>query len=266
MGITTSTKEKSGTKYSPASQLEARICKAMQSMRDEKKDDGKKKQKKSAKAVFTGMQLKFPKYKASFDSVRTLYDRLDTHKTGSLDLGELEVALKDMGATIDKDGVATIFEGVDVNHDKSLSFKEFMVCIALGYLLDIIPPVKGKDLLKNTFEAAVKMFKIFDDNHDGVIETGELHTALKDLQLDTADLMKELDPDKDGYVTFIEFLFAFESWVGVEDEVEEEKTNEVVVETKDEAKASAQLASQNGNPNQGGSEDGGSKEDGVRFS
>eukprot|EP00954_Amorphochlora_amoebiformis_P016818 1315080-Amorphochlora_amoeboformis.AAC.3 len=128
-----------------------------------------------------------------------------------------------MGADVKEEDITAIFKGVDLNRDKVLSFKEFLVCMAIGYIVDTIPLSEKNKMFREAFEAAFELFLSYDDNGDGVIQQKKMMDFLHKIGKEQAsERIKELDPDGDGYITFIEYLFAFENWVGVE-EFEEKK-------------------------------------------
>uniref|UniRef100_A0A7S3ZBR7 EF-hand domain-containing protein n=1 Tax=Lotharella globosa TaxID=91324 RepID=A0A7S3ZBR7_9EUKA len=218
-------------KYVPATKLEEKLQKVIKNLHDKYAVEGKK----TSKALFTKIQLNFPKYKVAFDSVRSLYDKLDANHDGGMDLEEFVNALKERGADVKEEDAKQIFEGVDINHDKSLSFKEFLVCIAMGYLIDTIPAFPDREKFHDAFESAIQLFMSYDKHILGVVENKEMEGYVKELGDESVihERMKELDPDSDGYVTFIEFLYAFQDWVGVEDDKDESKSEvEIQVSSK----------------------------------
>jgi len=117
-----------------------------------------------------------------------------------------------------------------VDKNKELSFKEFLVYIAIGHFAGTFSSVKDVEKSKEAFEAALKLFLAFDKNSIGVVSTDEMMVLLKGMgggEDPEGELAKsrmlQLDPNGDGYVTFIEFLHAFEGWVGVDEEDDEEE-------------------------------------------
>jgi len=66
------------------------------------------------------------------------------------------------------------------------------------------------------------LFLSADKNLDGVITHAEMMHFMKDMGQESvaSERMAELDPDGDGYITFIEFLAAFQEWVGIEEDDE----------------------------------------------
>uniref|UniRef100_A0A7S4DY94 EF-hand domain-containing protein n=2 Tax=Lotharella globosa TaxID=91324 RepID=A0A7S4DY94_9EUKA len=138
---------------------------------------------------------------------------------------EFEGALLKAGVKIEKKDAELVFEGLDVDKNKELSFKEFLVYIAIGHLSQTFSSFKEVEKSKEAFEAALKLFMAFDKSSIGVVSTSEMLVLLKGIgggEDPKGELaksrMSELDPNGDGYVTFIEFLHAFEGWVGVDDD------------------------------------------------
>mmetsp|Transcript_27074 Transcript_27074/g.37691 ORF Transcript_27074/g.37691 Transcript_27074/m.37691 type:complete len:143 (+) Transcript_27074:400-828(+) len=101
-----------------------------------------------------------------------------------------------------------------------LSFKQFLVCIAIGYIMGIIPEFEGCNKFREAFQAALTLFISYDKKSRGVIEHKDMIDTFKEMGETSvaSERMKELDPDGDGYITFIEYLTAFQEWVGIEDE------------------------------------------------
>mmetsp|Transcript_16472 Transcript_16472/g.52499 ORF Transcript_16472/g.52499 Transcript_16472/m.52499 type:complete len:371 (-) Transcript_16472:157-1269(-) len=57
----------------------------------------------------------------------------------SLEIDEIHVLMNKLNPGIDKKTVDEIFLQSDVHTDGQIDFKEFLTCLALGYLLDLIP-------------------------------------------------------------------------------------------------------------------------------
>ena len=79
---------------------------------------------------------------------------------------------------------------------------------------------------------SVNTFLFLDDSGNGTLERNEVLQSLDESrgqgkgQAGNAAIMKkrfeEMDWDKNGNISYLEFLFALESWVGIEDQEEED--------------------------------------------
>ncbi|ETV69742.1 hypothetical protein H257_14590 [Aphanomyces astaci] len=229
---------------------------------------------------FTKILLKGPSLKQAFDSVRSTFDAFDKLKQGSISFNDMEEALNRLGGNFTKDEINDAFTEADMSESGRLTFKEFLVCLAIGFVLHRIPalddrseggqprlsifyaPLKGSgkdgqpkallfgdgNKLRQAFHLAVDVFLWFDMDGDGLIEKNEmlsrLHESMhehsptkktsKQRSLAKGDVeamincpantfitqrrFNEMDWDHDGSITFKEFLMAFESWVGVNDD------------------------------------------------
>jgi len=202
------------SEYKPETPLEGEIIEALKKIISK---EGRK------QPTFLRIQLQFPKANKAFEKVKKVFRDLDLDSDNSLSLEEINEAVKTLGGTATEEEVKALFETADADGSGDIDFKEFVlficVCSLLGHL-------KEDDSNLNTaFICVVDAFSVFDVNNDGVIMFAELDEAMdgtagKDVMVAR---MKEMDKDGDGYVTFPEFLIAFMSWVGSDDDSDEDE-------------------------------------------
>jgi calcium-binding protein CML len=162
----------------------------------------------------------------------------DKDGSGAIDMEELKHCLKELKVEISEKEVEELHAESDMDSSHVIEFKEFIVLLALVYLLGVSscsgstsepgqPTQKsriGLPQLEATFDTIVEAFVFFDRNKDGYVSKEDLVDAINrsspGRQGDKIGLerFEEMDWDKNGTVTFKEFLFAFTDWVGLEDE------------------------------------------------
>ena len=121
--------------------------------------------------------------------------------------------------------------------DATLSFREFLVSMAIGYYLNHQSEDAHFRQIQKGFRVVQKAFNDMDDDKSGSIDSKELKAALFATASgsDTELLEKrftELDFDGDGDILLPEFMYGMVSWVGFADDVDEN-------ETADETEAAA---------------------------
>jgi len=269
---------------------------------------------------FTRIILKFPMIREAFTSLHLCFHEYDVDKNGTMDHSELREAMSRLtGVEMPEDEAIELFNSGDMYDDGKISFKEFIVCLAIGYVLKTVivkdlpmeemhanskvsdnndnnnndegkkmasseeeevetttaegkknavsdegkqnerrksvrlgiklsqggrrPSFmegRGKEL-QNAFHLVMDAYLEFDRDAKGYCSREELAGTIAAwggkspskgsagkvpkyknaigpvTQFLTQERMDELDWDKNGYITFKEFAFAFLSWVGVDE-------------------------------------------------
>ena len=136
--------------------------------------------------------------------------------------------------------VAELFAASHLTHSPTLSFRECLIAVALGYYLAPARPPSGIDGSSSSssssdpsferigkgFQVVRRAFAEIDDDGSGRLDVSEMKQALfaassgssRDELLQTR--FKELDLNGDGDVEFKEFLYGVFSWVGMTTEEE----------------------------------------------
>ena len=221
------------------SQFDQRIAKklkAFQATHDTKE--------KGKVASFDQVILKFPKINASFKRVKNLFDKCDDDGNGTLEYDEIQPFLSKLGTkNMTEEEIKTVFSNADFYQNNHLTHKEFMVCLALGYVLEDIKV--GEDdntemtprseemasigpALKEAFDWVLGAYLVFDSEGTGVLNKDEVLRQMVAKEgafsskgassILSKERWEELDFDHDGSITFKEFFWAFQGWVAAEDE------------------------------------------------
>ncbi|KAG0557661.1 hypothetical protein KC19_11G147500 [Ceratodon purpureus] len=168
---------------------------------------------------FNSIIMKFPKIDESFGEVRSVFKKF-----------ELQVDFS-------QEEIQAFYKECDMDSSNVIEFKEFIVVLALVYLLGTPASQSstgktnksriGLAQLESTFDTIVEAFVFFDRDHDGFITKDEFVGAINEAApgKEGAEIgvqrFEEMKWNKEGRITFKEFLFAFTDWVGLEDEIEE---------------------------------------------
>jgi len=258
-------------KYEASSEMDKRIIDALIEIHKKKQEEnaGKKKAASSLNKVV----LNFPRIQQTFSGLRRVFEDADTDGNGSLDHGELGTIMEKLNTKLTDEEVKQIFQEADVYADGQINFKEFLTCLAVGFVLKLIPELKDKTTqsMRNvkveeflvdsknaakSFQLATEMYLTFDTTCSGTISMQDMETAFSDVnQSDarngkrsannnnnpmtdmlTSERWKELDWDDDGHITYQEFIYTFVQWVsslGGDDEDEEDDDDNDVAAAAD---------------------------------
>ncbi|KAI5069351.1 hypothetical protein GOP47_0015652 [Adiantum capillus-veneris] len=211
-------------KLNTPSSIEARMVNAMR----ERGAAGK-----SPIKAFNSIIMKFPKIDACFEKVRVTFRKFDKDGSGTIDLEELKECFRQLRVSFTDEEVKAFHQESDMDSSKGVDFKEFIVVLALVYLLgkSNVGPSKsriGLPELEATFDTIVDAYLFFDKDGDGYVSKAEIIAATSEFSGKRSNdqigikRFEEMDWDKDGLITFKEFLFAFTNWVGVKDDEEDE--------------------------------------------
>eukprot|EP01018_Ginkgo_biloba_P015875 Gb_04277 [translate_table: standard] len=155
---------------------------------------------------------------------------VDVDRNGTIDLEELKLCFQELQVSFTDEEIKELHRESDMDESKGIDFKEFIVLLALVYLLgDRADPTTNSRIglphLEATFDTIVDTFVFFDKNGDGYVTKKEMVQAIHEVSPveRTADdigikRFREMDWNRNGTITFKEFLFAFTNWVGVEDD------------------------------------------------
>lgn len=83
------------------------------------------------------MILKFPAIRKAFKKIRRVFDAIDRDHSGTVEYGELQGAMELLGANCTGSDVLEIFQESDIYHENKLTFREFLVCLAIAYVLKV---------------------------------------------------------------------------------------------------------------------------------
>ncbi|XP_008782977.1 probable calcium-binding protein CML21 [Phoenix dactylifera] len=211
----------------PESKLEAKMVEAMQ----------KRASEGTSMKSFNSIIMKFPKIDESLRNCKTIFEQFDEDSNGAIDPEELKHCFQKLEISATEEEISDLFKACDINESMGINFSEFIVLLCLVYLLKEPAAVQvksrmGLPSLEATFETLVDAFVFLDKNKDGYVSKNEMVQAINETTTGERSSgriamkrFEEMDWDKNGTVTFKEFLFAFTRWVGIDD-VEEGEDDE----------------------------------------
>ncbi|KAJ7537289.1 hypothetical protein O6H91_12G106700 [Diphasiastrum complanatum] len=178
---------------------------------------------------FNSILVKFPKIDNSFEEVRTVFKKFDKDGSGKIDLEELKTCFRELQVEFTDEEVKAFHEESDMDANKGIDFKEFIVVLALLYLLGVPTNTAAKSRiglpkLETTFETIVDAFVFFDKDGDGFVSKKEMMLGMNESGVSDSSSgnigikrFEEMDWNRNGTITFKEFLFAFTDWVGIDE-------------------------------------------------
>ena len=196
---------------------------------------------------FNTLLMKFGKIGKGFESLRAVFKSLDADSSGSISKEDLGKGYSAAGLPPwrSQEEQEEILEVADFDGNNTIEFREFVVIVALNHVLGMGAGGAGwggeeaggagagiSPELTTAIDLSVNTFLFLDDSGNGTLERNEVLQSLDESrgqgkgQAGNAAIMKkrfeEMDWDKNGNISYLEFLFALESWVGIEDQEEED--------------------------------------------
>ena len=122
---------------------------------------------------FTRIILKFPMIREAFTSLHLCFHEYDVDKNGTMDHSELREAMSRLtGVEMPEDEAIELFNSGDMYDDGKISFKEFIVCLAIGYVLKTVIVI-----VSNSIVLSAK--KIKHETHQKTLDI--IHTQMKEV-------------------------------------------------------------------------------------
>lgn len=178
--------------------------------------------------TFNSVIMKFPKIDESFEKVRVVFKKYDKDSSGKIDLDELKSCFQELNVSLTYEQIKELYHECDMDENKGIDFKEFIVLLAFVHLLEDQSDAATKYVLllhlQEAFNTIADTFVFFDKDKDGYVTKKEMVQTLNEaspVQETAGDIavkrFQEMDWNRSGRITFKEFLFVFTNWVGVED-------------------------------------------------
>ncbi|KAG2726526.1 hypothetical protein I3760_01G116900 [Carya illinoinensis] len=176
--------------------------------------------------------MKFPQLRDGLKNIRAVFEQYDEDSSGTIDRDELNKCLQKLQLHLMEEEVEDLFHSCDIDGSEGIQFNEFIVLLCLIYLLkgpssSHTTSRLGSPQLEATFDAIIEVFLFFDKNGDGKLNKSDMVKAFNDSSPRekspshiTRIRFKEMDRDRNGKVSFREFLFAFINWVGIDTDEE----------------------------------------------
>lgn len=181
-----------------------------------------------------GIIMRFPQIKEGLKDIRSVFEQYDEDSNGTIDHEELKKCLHQLQLHITKREIDDLFHSCDVNGSEGIQFREFIVVLCLIYLLfdsSNSSHCMGSTHLLATFDTIIEAFLFLDENGDGKLNKKEIIKALNEecpgekspIHI-SRTRFEEMDWDRDGKVSFREFLFSLIDWVGIDGDEENLET------------------------------------------
>ncbi|KAL6963022.1 hypothetical protein U1Q18_037987, partial [Sarracenia purpurea var. burkii] len=138
------------------------------------------------------------------EEVKKVFNRFDANGDGMISATELVDVMKALGSNTSEEEVKRMMEEIDTDRDGFINLDEFTrFCSGAGFDGDGGGDDGGLAELKDAFE-------LYDQDKNGLISAVELHQILNRLGEkcsvgDCTKMIKSVDSDGDGFVSFVEF-------------------------------------------------------------
>lgn len=174
------------------------------------------------------LALKFPVINKSFKAV---FDNFNKYHTLGEGLNESITAdkAKEVLASMEKHHTFTdtelqeMFHIADLDKDNNITFREFLIGIAVGYYLKVDSDKEDFLAVQSGFKVVQQAFHHIDADGSGSIDVQEMkdalwfgHSASDNCILE--ERFKELNFSDNNEVKLPEFIYAMSSWVGFYDD------------------------------------------------
>ncbi|KAH6778151.1 Calcium-binding EF-hand family protein [Perilla frutescens var. hirtella] len=173
--------------------------------------------------------MKFPQFREGLKEIREIFEQYDEDSNGTIDNEELKKCLHAFEFSISDEEIDDLFSYCDMDENEGIQFKEFIVLVCLIYLLTDAPTSPNTKLkmcspkIEATFNTIIEVFLFLDKNGVGKLKKKDVVKALNEASPRekspshiTRSRFREMDWDKNGKVSFKEFLFSFIGWVGID--------------------------------------------------
>lgn len=147
--------------------------------------------------------------------LRSLFDKYDSDHNDRLDAKEFNILVSDdLGLSMEQTEAYRYL--LDRDADGRVSFEEFAMWFKSGDKFKTVNDKTRYYYLKK----AVEMFKVYDLDHNGAIDSKEFHKLYKDLggkghKKEEKKALLQIDLDHNGKVSFQEFM-KWLNWVPLE--------------------------------------------------
>jgi len=152
--------------------------------------------------------------------LKAAFDFFDTNRNGTIELEELDSAMKSLGYRMTEEELRKMIAESDVNGDGEIDFQEFVEMMKKVNIQ--MEKREGTDL--------IEAFKYFDQDDSGYISRQNLSDVMKSLgeelsEQDLNEMMLIADINKDGVVDFDEFVLVIDrkGWGRKKDIIHERK-------------------------------------------
>ncbi|CAI6007325.1 unnamed protein product [Closterium sp. NIES-65] len=161
-----------GAERRSESEVERRVVEALRRRREEEEASGKKRI-----VHFNTLVMKFAKSDEAFKQIRKQFDQYDKDASQSIDLEELRTCLSALGVQIEEEEVMQLYREADMDCCDGVHFKEFILLLALLYLLQ--PNAHfGTPEVEDAFGLIADAFNFFDTTGEGFLTQAKVQAAM----------------------------------------------------------------------------------------
>ncbi|CAL9096693.1 unnamed protein product [Musa acuminata var. zebrina] len=184
----------------------------------------------------------FPHFKEGLQNIKNIFEKYDEDSNGTMDHEELKKCLRMLQIQLSEKDIDRLYHYCDMDENKGIQYHEFIVLLCFAYLL--AGPDSATNNMSNsasrhveaTFDKLAEAFAFLDKNGDGKLHKKDIILALNEAPSKekspthiTSRRFKEMDRNKDGTVTFKEFLFSLIKWIGIDTDHEKEPLRTIEV-------------------------------------
>ena len=129
------------------------------------------------------------------------FDFFDTSHTGKINTKDIENLLTSLGAKTDSTEIKMMVNQIDHEREGTIELNDFV---------DLV--TKKSQYMKQDYEDEMReTFKLFDQNHNGVISRDEFKEVMEKMgetqtENDLDEIMENYDQNKDGVIDYQEFV------------------------------------------------------------
>ncbi|CAL9122348.1 unnamed protein product [Musa textilis] len=186
--------------------------------------------------------MRFPHFKEGLQNIKNIFEKYDEDSNGTMDHEELKKCLRMLRIQLTEKDIDRLYHYCDMDENKGIQYHEFIVLLCFAYLL--AGPDSATNNMSNsasrhiegTFDKLAEAFAFLDKNGDGKLDEKDIILALNETPSKkkspthiTSRRFKEMDRNKDGTVTFKEFLFSLIKWIGIDTDHEKEPMRTIEV-------------------------------------
>ncbi|CAL9193594.1 probable calcium-binding protein CML22 isoform X2 [Musa acuminata AAA Group] len=184
----------------------------------------------------------FPHFKEGLQNIKNIFEKYDEDSNGTMDHEELKKCLRMLQIQLSEKDIDRLYHYCDMDENKGIQYHEFIVLLCFAYLL--AGPDSATNNMSNsasrhveaTFDKLAEAFAFLDKNGDGKLDKKDIILALNEAPSKekspthiTSRRFKEMDRNKDGTVSFKEFLFSLIKWIGIDTDHEKEPLRTIEV-------------------------------------
>ncbi|XP_009406355.2 probable calcium-binding protein CML22 isoform X2 [Musa acuminata AAA Group] len=184
----------------------------------------------------------FPHFKEGLQNIKNIFEKYDEDSNGTMDHEDLKKCLRMLQIQLSEKDIDRLYHYCGMDENKGIQYHEFIVLLCFAYLL--AGPDSATNNMSNsasrhveaTFDKLAEAFAFLDKNGDGKLDKKDIILALNEAPSKekspthiTSRRFKEMDRNKDGTVSFKEFLFSLIKWIGIDTDHEKEPLRTIEV-------------------------------------